>query len=320
MPNSEKATLRPHALASGGKLGVVGLASRADDSLLREGCTALQQVSGRAVESITMERDGDFAGSADARAMAFLTLWQRGDVEAIVCARGGYGSNYLCPWLCQPEQQLILRQTPKIFVGYSDNTSVLLALDRAGLVGFHGPMVASDFAGGRADAASFLSALGGLPLEFSFDAASNVQCLVGGEAQGPIIGGCLSVVVSSLGTPWEIETAGRILFLEDINEKPYRIDRMIMHLAAAGKLDHVRGIIFGEMPGCTPGAQGEESLRQTIERLLGDLGVPLVMGFSSGHGDSPNLTLPFGVEAALAAGAGGVRLQVEPAAVRGHKR
>jgi len=97
MQNAEPASLRPHALASGGKLGVVGLASRADDSLLREGCTALQQVSGRAVESITMERDGDFAGSADARAMAFLTLWQRGDVDAIVCARGGYGSNYLCP-------------------------------------------------------------------------------------------------------------------------------------------------------------------------------------------------------------------------------
>jgi len=320
MPNAETTPLRPHALAPGGKLGVVGLASRADESLLREGCTALQQLSGRAVECINMERDGDFAGSADARALAFMALWQREDVDAIVCARGGYGSNYLCPWLCQPEQQAMLRESPKIFVGYSDNTSVLLALDRAGLVGFHGPMVASDFASGRADAASFLSALGGLPLEFSFDAASNVQCLVGGEAQGPIIGGCLSVIVSSLGTPWEIETAGRILYMEDINEKPYRVDRMIMHLSAAGKLDHVRGIIFGEMPGCTPNAQGEESVRQTIERLLGDLGVPLVMGFPSGHGDTPNLTVPFGVPAALAAGAGGVRLQIEPAAVRSHAR
>jgi muramoyltetrapeptide carboxypeptidase len=145
-----------------------------------------------------------------------------------------------------------------------------------------------------------------------------VRSLAAGQARGAITGGCLSVVVASLGTPWEIDTADKILFLEDVNEKPYRIDRMLMQLKLAGKLRCVRGIVFGAMPGC----DGErdcgdaETLTAMLQRMLLGMGIPVAIGFPSGHVRAGNLTLPFGVAAALECSASGVRLQVEAAAFK----
>jgi muramoyltetrapeptide carboxypeptidase len=255
-----------------------------------------------------------FAGPPAARAAALTQMWQRPDVDAIVCSRGGYGSNYLLPLLDFDA----LRAAPKAFVGYSDNTSLLLALDGAGIVTFHGPMVASDFSRGCVDEYSFLAALRGQPLEFDFPPASAVQSLVAGEARGPITGGCLSVVVTSIGTPWEIESAGKILFLEDVNEKPFRVDRMLMHLLLAGKFRGVRAVVFGAMLGCAPASLEEETLPQVIRRILGDLGIPIVLGFPSGHVERGNITLPFGVPAVLHSSEARVRLQVEPATQPSH--
>lgn len=298
--------MRPSALWPRSKVGVVSLASTADHASLIAGCSALHQLTGWEVEAVATEPDGDFAGTANARSEALTRLWHRDDIGAILCARGGYGSNYLLPLLDLDA----LKAAPKAFVGYSDNTSMLLALDRLGLVSFHGPMVASDFAAGHADAVSFCAALAGEPLDFSFVSGSGVHSLVEGEASGPLTGGCLSVVVTSLGTPWEIQTAGKILFLEDVNEKPFRVDRMLMHLLLAGKFEGVLGVIFGAMRGCTAEAE-EEALPQLIQRILGGLGVPIVFGVPSGHVQSGNLTLPFGVPALLTSSASGVRLQVE---------
>jgi len=297
--------VRPPALGPRGKVGVVSLASTADHASLIAGCSALHQLTGWEVEAVSTEPVGDFAGTIEARASALSRLWHRDDLGAILCARGGYGSNYLLPLI----DFEVLKAAPKAFVGYSDNTSVLLALDRLGLVSFHGPMVASDFAAGRADAVSFCAALAGEPLDFSFVPGSGVHSLVEGEALGTLTGGCLSVVVTSIGTPWEIQTEDKILFLEDVNEKPFRIDRMLMHLLLAGKFEGVRGVIFGAMRGCT---SEEEPLPKLILRLLGGLGVPIVFGVPSGHVQSGNITLPFGVPARLASSASGVRLQVEP--------
>ena len=301
---------RPKALGSHSAVGVVGLASCVDGMELQAGCSALQELSGWHVEtsSEAIMVAGDFAGCPDTRAAALMQMWQREDMNAIICSRGGYGSNYLLPLL----DLEALSARPKVFIGYSDNTSILLSLDRAHIVSFHGPMIASDFAKGQVDVNSFLSALGGSPLDFVFRAESSVQSLVAGEAQGPIVGGCLSVVVTSLGTPWEIETAGKILFLEDVNERPFRIDRMLMHLMLAGKFSGVRGVIFGGMLGCVQASDDGESLPQMIRRILGGLGVPIVFGFPSGHVTSGNITLPFGVPARLQSSESGVRLQVEP--------
>ncbi len=128
-------------------VGVVSLASCVEASALQAGCDALRTLSGWQVETspVALQREGDFAGSPAARAAALMEMWRRDDVDAIVCARGGYGSNYLLPLL----DFEAMAATPKVFVGYSDNTSLLLALDRAGIVSFHGPMVASDFANGQ---------------------------------------------------------------------------------------------------------------------------------------------------------------------------
>jgi muramoyltetrapeptide carboxypeptidase len=299
------------ALGPHGRVGVVIPASCVERGALEAGCRALSALSGWQVATspIALRCEGGFAGSAAARAAALMEMWQRDDVDAVICARGGYGSNYLLPLLDFDA----LRMTPKAFVGYSDNTCLLLALEHAGLVSFHGPMVASDFATGGAEEYSLRAALGGQALDFSFPGGSKVQALLAGEARGPLTGGCLSVVVTSLGTPWEIETAGKILFLEDVNEKPFRIDRMLMHLLLAGKFRGVRGIVFGAMCGCSPASEEEETLPQMIRRVLGGLGVPIVIGFPSGHVESGNITLPFGVPAVLHSSESGVRLQVKPA-------
>ncbi len=306
--------MRPVALRPDGKIGVVSTASCVDGDALAQGCAALSATMERevVVSPIALERDGDFAGGPGARTAALMEMWQREDVDAIVCSRGGYGSNYLLPLL----DFEFLKQKPKAFVGYSDNTSILLALERAGIVSFHGPMVASDFGCGRADELSFRAALGGEKLDFDFPATSGVSSLVAGEAKGTITGGCLSVVVASLGTPWEIATEGKILFLEDVNEKPFRVDRMLMQLFLAKKLCKVRGIVFGKMLGCAAGSAEEESVRQVVLRIVGGLGIPVVFGFSSGHVESGNLTLPFGVPAVLQSSESRVRLQVEASTVR----
>lgn len=301
---------RAHALGANSTIGVVSLASCVDGSALENGCSALRALWNCevTVSPVALKREADFAGSPAVRAEALSKMWLSDRVDAIVCARGGYGSNYLLPLLDFDA----LKKHPKVFVGYSDNTSLLLALDKAGIVSFHGPMVASDFACGSVDEISFRAALKGEPLNLVFSASSSVQSLVAGEAHGPIVGGCLSVVVTSLGTPWEIETSGKILFLEDVNEKLFRVDRMLMHLLLAGKFKGVRGVIFGVMRGCSPASKEEETLPQLILRILGGLGVPIVFGFPSGHVESGNVTLPFGVPAVLQSYESGARLRVGP--------
>jgi muramoyltetrapeptide carboxypeptidase len=298
------------ALGPHSAIGVVSVASCVESSALETGSIALREMTGRRViiSPTALNREEDFAGSPSSRAAALMEMWWHDDVDAIVCARGGYGSNYLLPLLDFDA----LKEKPKSFVGYSDNTSLLLALDRAGIVSFHGPMVASDFAKGCVEKTSFLASLRGEPLDFFFPAGSCVRSLVAGDAHAPLVGGCLSVVVTSLGTPWEIESSGKILFLEDVNEKPFRIDRMLMHLLLAGKFRDVRGIIFGEMLGCSAVSAEEESLTQRIRRILGGLGIPIVFGFPSGHVLSGNITLPFGILAELHGSELGVRLQVAP--------
>lgn len=303
---------RVRAVASGGKVGVVSPASCVARAALEAGCEALSKLNGWQVETspfALMEERGNFAGNAETRAAALTEMWLRDDIEAVICARGGYGSNYLLTLLDFDA----LRMRPKAFVGYSDNTMLLLALERAGLVAFHGPMVASDFGTGRADESSFRAVLGGKSLELSFDKQSPVRTLIPGEARGTITGGCLSLVVTSIGTPWEIHSAGKILFLEDVAEKPYRIDRMLMHLKLAGKFHGVRAIVFGMMRGCAPTAEAEEPIDSVILRVLGGLGIPIVTGFPSGHVHQGNITLPFGVPAELHASPDAVQLRVQPA-------
>jgi len=289
--------VKPPALVPGDTVGIVAPASNIKQSELEAGCEALRRLGYRPFyfDSI-LDRDLYFAGSVERRVRELHEMFQRDDVRAIVCARGGYGSNHL---LTKLDVETI-KAHPKIFVGYSDNTSLLTHfLDAAGLVTFHGPMVAKDWA--HADGVDLSSWQSALSQCAAWDVPLNAEGmgLVDGQAEGILYGGCLSILVASLGTPYQIKAAGKILFLEDIAAKPYQIDRMLMQLKLGGHLDQVRGIVFGEMLDCMQSPNQDYTLPEVITRIAGDLKIPLAFGVRSGHVASGNITLPFGVQASL---------------------
>ena len=309
------ARIKPTALRPGDTVGIVAPASNVRAKHLEAGCAALRELGYKPFyfESI-LERDLYFAGSAARRARELEEMFIRDEVRAVICARGGYGSNYLLDVLDLNK----IKAHPKIFVGYSDLTTLLTYFaDSAGIVTFHGPMVAKDFAhADGVDAVSWERALNGSS-EWAVELDSAVKSLVGGSAEGILYGGCLSILVASLGTPYEIRTAGTILFLEDIAAKPFQIDRMLMQLKLAGKLADVQGIIFGEMLDCTQNSSSKDqgyTLEEVVLRVVGDLGVPVAYGLRSGHVSRRNVTLPFGVRAMLKVATSGVKLQILEAA------
>jgi muramoyltetrapeptide carboxypeptidase len=294
--SSAAALLKPPALIAGDKIGIVAPASAVEKSALEAGCERLRKLGHEPVYSPSIfDRDLYFAGSVERRARELEEMFRRDDVRAILCARGGYGCSYLLPHL----DPAIVRKTPKIFIGYSDIT-VLLSwlLDRAGVVAFHGPMLAKDFAHeDGVDSSAWKSATSG---QRSWDLdTSGCQSIIDGEAEGLLSGGCLSLLAASLGTPYAVETSGRILFIEDVATKPFQIDRMLLQLKLAGKLRDVRGIIFGQMLDCVQPGRQNYTLQEVLKRLLDDLGIPVASGLRSGHVSGSNLTLPFGVRARL---------------------
>ncbi|HKW74508.1 MAG TPA: LD-carboxypeptidase [Terriglobales bacterium] len=304
--------IRPPALRPGDKVGLVAPASSFNREAFLAGCEQIRKMGYEPVYSESIfERDLYFAGSVERRAREFHEFWQREDIRAIVCVRGGYGSNYLLEHLNFD----LFASNPKILVGCSDITTILTAIhDRTCLVTFHGPMVAKDIAASTLDFASWNNALQAAK-QWTI-ANDGVEVLRAGRARGKLYGGCLSMLVASLGTPYEIATHNAILLIEDIAEKPYRIDRMLMQLRLAGKLENVRGFVFGEMLDCLPPKNETYTLQQVILRVLDGYKVPIVFGLKSGHVSSGNLTLPIGVEAELRAGEAGVELKILEAATR----
>jgi muramoyltetrapeptide carboxypeptidase len=313
-PPSTPARIKPPAIRPGDTIGIVAPASNIERDALEAGCQTLRSLGYTPVylDSI-FEKDIYFAGSAARRARELEEMFMREDVRAIVCARGGYGSNYLLPVLDLEK----IKAHPKIFVGYSDLTCLLTYFaDVAGMVTFHGPMVTKDF--GRPDGVdlnSWQAALGG-SADWTLETGPEFRPLVEGSATGILYGGCLSILVASLGTAYEIQTAGTILFLEDVAAKPFQIDRMLMQLKMAGKFAGAKGIIFGEMLDCvqTPGRDQGYTLEEIVLRVVGDCGVPVAYGFRSGHVSRQNMTLPIGVKAALHVSSNGVLTRIlEPA-------
>ncbi|MFZ0731960.1 MAG: LD-carboxypeptidase [Candidatus Sulfotelmatobacter sp.] len=314
MPASRLQPVKPPALRPGDTVGIVAPASNVNQADLETGCEALRRAGYRPFyfDSI-LDRDLYFAGSLTRRVRELEDLFTRDDVRAIICARGGYGANYLLPELDLEK----IRDNPKIFIGYSDITCLLTYfLDAADLVTFHGPMVSKDW--NHADGIELASWQSALSNAAPWDVPINdARALIEGEAEGTLYGGCLSILVASLGTPYEIKTEGTILFLEDVAAKPYQIDRMLMQLKLAGHLNSVRGIIFGEMLDCIQSANQDYTLPEVIQRITGDLGIPVAYGLKSGHVSSNNITLPFGVRAKLSVGHTGVSLRIEESSVSG---
>jgi muramoyltetrapeptide carboxypeptidase len=314
-PSPPPPRIKPPALRAGDTIGIVAPASNIKRDGLEAGCDALRRAGYRPFyfESI-LYHDLYFAGSVERRVRELEDMFTRDDVRAVVCARGGYGANYLLPALDLKK----IKAHPKIFVGYSDLTCLLTYFtDASSLVTFHGPMVAKDWAHeDGVDMTSWQAALSGTSAwEVDLNACPAATGLVDGAAEGILYGGCLSILVASLGTPYEVETEEKILFLEDVAAKPFQIDRMLMQLKLAGKLAGVRGIVFGEMNDCVQTANQGYTLEEVVLRVVGDLGVPIAYGVRSGHVKAGNITLPIGVWAALSVQGSKVDLKILEAAV-----
>lgn len=284
---------KPAPLRRGDVIGVVAPAAAVDESSLSAGVRVLE-TAGFPVRlgAAATKKSGYLAGTDRERAADVHDMFRTPEVKAIIAARGGYGSGRLLP-LIDPG---VFRQHPKIFVGHSDLSFVLNDLvRRAELVTFHGPMVAGLQTRPQA-AASLLAMLSGDRDGWQQTAPAVVQP---GTAEGPLVGGCLSVVVATLGTPYAIETRGRLLFLEEVNEKPFRVDRMLTQLRQAGLLDGVAGVIFGEMSGCVAAHNERVSVQDVIAEAFAGAPYPVVFGLPSGHGLG-TFTLPLGLRARLA--------------------
>ena len=289
--------IKPPALRAGDTIGIVAAASNIKPDLLAEGRRELEAFGFRTLvrpDITTTFRY--FAGSHDRRRTEFLQMLTNPDVNAIFCARGGYGSGYLVPYLTAE----LIRSNPKIVVGASDITMILGAMQNAGVATFHGPMVATSMRQGSEgyDRELFFDMIQkGSAVRFPL---AGTKVLRPGSAEGRLTGGCLSLVVAALGTPAEADTTDSILVLEDIDAKPYQIDRMMTQLKQAGKLRSVRGVVFGEMLNCSQHVNQGYSLEEVLIDLLDDFQGPILFGFPTGHTLKPNVIVPFGVRARLA--------------------
>ena len=304
---------KPYALPRRPVVAVVAPASSARQDRLDAGAAALAQrgwqlrwaphAQGRSAPY--------FSGAAEERLADLHAAFADPEVDALLCTRGGYGSNYLLPGLDLD----LIRSHPKPLLGYSDMTALQTwLLDQAGLPIFHAPMLAADFfLPDGVDAPSLQAVLSGRTHRYA--SGEGLRALRPGTAQGILYGGCLTMLTASLGTPYSPQTEGKLLFLEDVGVRPYQLDRMLRQLRLAGKLDRVSGIVFGEMLDChSPGAPGD-LLEQAILHALGDFTGPIVIGLRSGHVSRANVTLAFGVEASLVVEGGTAELQLLEAAV-----
>jgi len=292
--------LKPPAVAGGATVSVIAPASPAKAERVKGGLSALRDLGFVPKLGANANARGPlyFAGTPQQRLDDLHAAFADENTSAVLALRGGYGSNYLLDGL---DLDLIAKH-PKPFFAYSDLTGVQShMLDKLGLPAFHGPMVAADFYladGVHLD--SFRAAMGGETYSVGTD--EGLRTLKPGTARGTLYGGCLSLLVSLVGTPWEPQTEGKLLFLEDVGAKPYQIDRMLWHLRAAGKLAGVGGIVFGEMLNCASPGAPSDLLDKVILRALDGFEGPIAIGLRSGHVSRQNVTLTFGVESELRVG------------------
>jgi muramoyltetrapeptide carboxypeptidase len=302
---------RPRRLQRGDRVALVAPASPFNREEFDAGVRELAALGFDAVyDDRVFARERFVAGSAAVRAAALHDAWRDPSIAALIAVRGGYGSAQLLPLL----DAALMRTARKAFVGYSDTTAILSFHVQHGVVAFHGPMVEYRLGAGEKGyhRESFLRALchaepiGELR-------PSSLESLRSGEARGTLVGGTLTQLVASLGTPWAFDPpSGCVLFLEDIGERPYRIHRMLTQLSQAGLLARAAALVFGELPSCDePG--GEHAIRDVLREYVADFRGPVLFGFPSGHTRGATWTLPLGVEARVTTSP--VSLVVEEAAV-----
>jgi muramoyltetrapeptide carboxypeptidase len=304
---------KPRALRRGDRIAVVAPASPFAREEFDAGLVELRSLGFDPVyEESVFDRQGYVAGSPRTRATAFLKAWTDPSVAALVAARGGYGSVQMLPLL----DASAITAHPKAFIGFSDNTSILIWLTlQCGVASFHGPMIEARFARGEAgyDRDSFTRCL--CSVEPAGDITHpDVLVLKSGEAAGMLIGGTLAQLTASLGTPYAFDPPpGCVLFIDEVGERPFRIDRMLTQLRLAGLLERASAVVFGELPKCDePG--GAVTARAVVADVMDGFHGPVLFGLPSGHTSGATLTLPFGVRARVIAD-NQPRLVIEEAAV-----
>ncbi len=300
--------IKPKMLEKGETIGVVSPSSRPEPEYLKAGIAWLEAQGFRTtVGNHVLDQRGYLAGTDKNRAEDLMDMFVRDDVNAVWCAQGGYGSMRVLPYL----DFKTIRSHPKIFIGYSDITGFHLALQRkAGLVTFHGPLVAHEIGRDLTDytKAHIYSSLmhDDVPIhiEKALDSPPGLS-IRSGEAEGRITGGNLSLIANLMGTPYEPDFTDAIVFLEDVSEAPYRIDRMLNQLLLAGKLQKARGILLGEFTDCTPTnpAAASLALEEIFTELIAPLNIPAFYGLPIGHGRHKAM-IPIGVKGHLDAGVG----------------
>jgi muramoyltetrapeptide carboxypeptidase len=303
---------KPRALRPGDRIAIVAPASPFPREELDAGVQELRALGFDPVYGDdVLARDGYSAGPPELRAQALRAAWLDPSVRAIMAARGGYGSVHLLP-LLDPRE---MREDPKAFIGYSDNTSLFTwLLQECGLVAFHGPMIDRRLSRGPQgyDRDTFTRCL--CRAEPAGEIAHpQLETLVDGEAAGILVGGTLTLLTSSLGTPFAFSPPqGCVLFLDEVSERPYRLDRLLTQLRLAGILSRASAVVFGELPGCDePG--GSLAGRSTVRALMKDFPGPVLFGLPSGHTAGATLTLPLGVRARVRGGSSPALIIEEPA-------
>jgi muramoyltetrapeptide carboxypeptidase len=304
---------KPRALVDGSLLMPFSPASPGARERTDAGIEELARLGFRVAQQVSLASEGYFAGSIAERRSELLGALDRDDIGALVGVRGGYGSNYLLD-----ELKIAGPANPKIVLGFSDLTSLQIFLwQRHRWVTFYGPMLAAGFEAGQGsargyDRQSLLAALQNSDIGWQLNLQGEV--MQPGDAQGRLLGGCLTLVETTIGTPWELETSDALLVLEDRGMKPWQVDRALTHLQQAGKFRDVRGIVLGDFPECAAPVAGSPTVRDVCLRILAPLGVPIIFGTPFGHTDRPMLTLPLGVNARLSAKGEGL-LEILEAAV-----
>lgn len=301
MSTAARVMVKPPALNPGATLAIVSPASAAKAELVQAGIDCLHGLGYRTVLMPHALDRGPlyYAGTVEQRAGDLLAAFADPVIDGILCTRGGWGSAELLPYL----DGALIRANPKVFVGYSDHTSLHVWLAReAGLVTFYGPMVAADFARAEGfEVASWRHSFDG-DAGWSLGVGDGLRVLRAGVADGMLAGGCLSIFAEGLGTPYSAMPATadepRVLYLEDIGTKPYQWDRMLLHLRYAGMLENVSGIVFGDMRQCVA-PEEEPLLEKAILHALRDFAGPIAIGLRSGHVDTTNITVPLGVRVRL---------------------
>jgi muramoyltetrapeptide carboxypeptidase len=290
--------LKAKKLKKGDTIGIVAPANFTVREKVNYGCKELEKLGFKVkLGKSCSAKWFSFSGNDDLRANDINEMFADKNIDAVLCARGGYGCIRILDKICFD----IVKNNPKLFIGFSDITSLHIAINKfAGLATVHGPMLTSNIADNfdSTTKQSFVNVITGKTEYLSNPPGEKIIMLKYGKAAGQIIGGTLSLVISSLGTDYEIDTKHKLFFLEELNEYTYRIDKMLNQLKMAGKFNDCCGVILGDFKNCNKEKTEDFSLPDVFENIFVDFEKPVIYNIKSGH-CCPMISIPFGVECEL---------------------